>query len=143
VAALNAPNTLHPALQARKRFGVRVEVIPETPAADLDIAQLEAMLQQQVCSWRCWGQHGWQHERCTVTSAPPLLRAPRLLLQQPKPVLVAISHVPTSSGRVNDATAVGAAAAAAGVPFLLDACQSAGQMPLDVQALRCDFLTGW
>jgi selenocysteine lyase/cysteine desulfurase len=57
-------------------------------------------------------------------------------------VLVAISHVPTSSGRVYDAAAVGAAAEAAGVPFLLDACQSAGQMPLDVQHLRCDVLTG-
>lgn len=61
---------------------------------------------------------------------------------QPKPALVSISHVPTSSGRVYDAQAVGAAAAAAGVPFLLDACQSVGQMPLDVQQLQCDFLTG-
>ncbi|KAF6262168.1 aminotransferase class V [Scenedesmus sp. NREL 46B-D3] len=66
----------------------------------------------------------------------------QLLAQQPRPALVSISHVPTSSGRVYDAAAVGAAAAAAGVPFLLDACQSAGQMPLDVQQLRCDFLTG-
>jgi selenocysteine lyase/cysteine desulfurase len=41
-----------------------------------------------------------------------------------------------------DAAAVGAAAAAAGVPFLLDACQTAGQVPLDVQELQCDFLTG-
>jgi cysteine sulfinate desulfinase/cysteine desulfurase-like protein len=41
-----------------------------------------------------------------------------------------------------DASAVGAAAAAAGVPFLLDACQTAGQVPLDVQELQCDFLTG-
>jgi Cys-tRNA synthase (O-phospho-L-seryl-tRNA:Cys-tRNA synthase) len=63
-------------------------------------------------------------------------------LLQPKPGLVSISHVPTSSGRVYDAEAVGAAAAAAGVPYLLDACQSAGQMPLDVQKLQCDFLTG-
>lgn len=61
---------------------------------------------------------------------------------QPKPALVSISHIPTSSGRVYDAAAVGAETSAAGVPYLLDACQSAGQMPLDVQQLRCDFLTG-
>jgi selenocysteine lyase/cysteine desulfurase len=61
---------------------------------------------------------------------------------QPKPALVSISHIPTSSGRVYNAAAVGAAAAAAGVPYLLDACQSVGQMPLDVQRLQCDFLTG-
>jgi selenocysteine lyase/cysteine desulfurase len=65
-----------------------------------------------------------------------------MFCMQPRPVLVAISHVPTSSGRMYDAAAVGAAAAAAGVPFLLDACQTAGQVPLDVQALQCDFLTG-
>lgn len=74
------------------------------------------------------------------TSAPAA--APHCLCLQPKPALVSISHIPTSSGRVYDAPAVGAAAAAAGVPFLLDACQSAGQMPLDVKQLQCDFLTG-
>jgi cysteine desulfurase/selenocysteine lyase len=43
---------------------------------------------------------------------------------------------------VNPATAIGALARDAGVPFLLDACQSAGQMPLDVQSLGCDVLSG-
>jgi Cys-tRNA synthase (O-phospho-L-seryl-tRNA:Cys-tRNA synthase) len=61
---------------------------------------------------------------------------------QPAPRLVSLSHVPTNSGRVYDAAGVGAACAAAGVPYLLDACQSVGQMPLDVQQLQCDFLTG-
>lgn len=55
--------------------------------------------------------------------------------------MVALTHVPTSGGLVNPAAAVGARCRAAGVPFLLDACQSAGQMPLDVAELGCDILS--
>jgi selenocysteine lyase/cysteine desulfurase len=64
----------------------------------------------------------------------------RRLLRERRPTLVALSWVPTNSGLVQDAAAVGAVCADAAVPYLVDACQAVGQMPIDVSRLQCDFL---
>lgn len=55
--------------------------------------------------------------------------------------LVALTWVPTNSGLVQPAAAVGEACAEFDVPYLLDACQAVGQIPVDVGALKCDFLS--
>lgn len=64
----------------------------------------------------------------------------RRLISRRRPALVALTWVPTNSGLVQPAEAVGEICRAADVPYLVDACQSVGQMPINVDRLHCDFL---
>ncbi|MEX0759379.1 MAG: aminotransferase class V-fold PLP-dependent enzyme, partial [Tistlia sp.] len=91
-------------LQLAERSGVVVEAVPSDEAGELDVAALEARLDERVR-------------------------------------LIAVTHVPTNGGLVNPAEAIGAVARRHGVPFLLDACQSVGQLEIDVERIGCDLLS--
>ena len=65
----------------------------------------------------------------------------RELARDPKCKLVHVSWVPTHSGLIQDAESVGAVCEDLGVPYLVDACQAVGQMPVDVDKLKCDYLS--
>jgi len=56
--------------------------------------------------------------------------------------LVAVTQIGTHRGLVNPVEEMGPLCRHAGVPFFLDACQSVGQLPVDVEAIGCDVLTG-
>jgi selenocysteine lyase/cysteine desulfurase len=66
----------------------------------------------------------------------------RRLAAHPRCRLVSVTWVPTSSGLVQDVEAVGEICEPLGVPYFVDACQAAGQIPIDVGQLRCDYLGG-
>ena len=91
-------------IRAKERFGVTIEVLPSTPAGQVDLDVLDATIGPDVA-------------------------------------VVAMTHVPTNGGLINPAVEVGKITKAAGVPYLLDACQSVGQLQVDVDEIGCDMLS--
>jgi selenocysteine lyase/cysteine desulfurase len=110
-------------MQLAARTGAVVEVIPHECDGDICVSSLRQLLEQQ--------QHLQSEDGASSGSTNP-----------PGPIkLIAITHIPTNNGIVVDAKAVGALAREFGVLYLLDACQSVGQLSVDVQELQCDMLS--
>lgn len=63
------------------------------------------------------------------------------LIKEHHPKLVAVTHVPTNSGLIQNVEGVGKICRQYDVLYLVDACQSVGQMVVDVKKINCDFLT--
>ena len=62
-------------------------------------------------------------------------------LFRPETCLVLLAHASNVSGTVQDAATVGEICAARGIPFALDAAQTAGHIPLDFAALHLSALS--
>lgn len=107
-------------LQHARRNGARVCRIPSTPSGGVDLRALREHLTDALQS----KQRGEARSRIAA---------------------VCLTHVPSNSGVVADAEGVGALLRSMGSPedggplFLLDACQSVGQLSVDVQTIGCDF----
>src|SRR5437868_2706208 len=63
------------------------------------------------------------------------------IVKKRRPRLVAVTHIPTNAGLVQPVEEIGAICQDNRVLYLVDACLSVGQRVLDVEEIRCDFLT--
>ncbi|SEW14662.1 Selenocysteine lyase/Cysteine desulfurase [Chryseobacterium wanjuense] len=63
------------------------------------------------------------------------------LIKEYRPKLVAVTHIPTNSGLIQNVESVGKICRQYDVLYLVDACQSVGQLEVDVEKIGCDFLT--
>lgn len=62
-------------------------------------------------------------------------------IQHYNPKLIAVTHIPTSSGLIQNVQAIGELAQKYDILYLVDACQSVGQIDVNVNEIHCDFLT--
>lgn len=63
------------------------------------------------------------------------------LIKKHNPKLIAVTHIPTNSGLIQNVERVGNLCKQYNVLYLVDACQSVGQIVVDVEKINCDFLT--
>ncbi|MEU4227304.1 aminotransferase class V-fold PLP-dependent enzyme [Nonomuraea sp. NPDC026600] len=63
------------------------------------------------------------------------------LMRAHRPRLVSATHIPTNSGLVQPVAEIGRHCRELDLLYLVDACQSIGQRPIDVAEIGCDLLT--
>ncbi|MCA2224476.1 aminotransferase class V-fold PLP-dependent enzyme [Nonomuraea aurantiaca] len=63
------------------------------------------------------------------------------LMREHRPRLVSATHIPTNSGLVQPVAEIGRHCRELDLLYMVDACQSIGQYPIDVAAIGCDLLT--
>lgn len=139
---LNAPSrNIAFATSATEAFNKALSSIP-FQTGDVILTTEDDYVSNQIAFLQLQGKHGARLLR--TASRPEGGFDPdsmETLIRKHRPKLVAATHIPTNSGLVQDVATAGELCRQYDCLFLLDACQSAGQIPLDVSRLHCDFLS--
>lgn len=138
------PNQIAYAHNATQAFNTALSAIP-FEKGDIVLTTLDDYVSNQIAFLQLQKRFGVQ-----VLHAPNQaasggggvdMEAMAQLIRAKHPKLVAATHIPTNSGLIQPVEAIGALCRESGSWYLVDACQSAGQVPLDVEVIGCDFLT--
>jgi len=86
-----------------------------------------------------WQLAGWQVDVCPLTSDGRIDLDAAAAMLTPEHSMVSFAHVSNVLGSVLDARRAAELAHAVGAKLLLDGCQSAPRIALDMAALDCDF----
>ena len=105
-------------LAAKEKFGTKVYVIENDDSGSMSILKLESALKEATAS-----------------------AAAGSGAEKAKPVVCALSHIATCQGCVHPVKEIGDVCEKYGVPLLVDACQSVGQLPIDMKGQKIAALT--
>jgi len=126
---------------ATQAYNLALSAIPFT-ADDVIITTDDDYVSNHIAFLQLQRQYGLQVIRAeNLPSGGVDPDSVRSLVARHQPKLVAVTHIPTNSGLVQDVEAVGTVCREHNVWYMVDACQSAGQRPLSVEEMGCDFLT--
>ncbi len=105
-----------------------------------EIILSEAEHHSNIVPWRLLADRiGLELKWVDVTDEGSIDYAHLAQLVGPKTALITITHMSNVMGTVTDVSRVMEIARAADVPVMIDGSQSAVHLPVDVQALDCDF----
>lgn len=138
-ALLNAPDSDDIALLKNTSEGLSLIAYGLTWAAGDNVVISDEEFPSNRIVWESLRPHGVEvrEARLTDGASPEEALLHRI---DGRTRLLAISSVQYASGRRMDLTALGAACRERGILFCIDAIQSLGALPLDVQAVQADFV---
>lgn len=111
-------------------------------SGDVILTSEDDYISNQIMFLSLAGRFGVEVIRSPVCEAGGVdVEAMVALMDQHKPRLVALTHIPTNSGLVQPVEVIGKACRERELLYLVDACQSVGQRVVDVERIGCDFLS--